>query len=163
MGVRSRILQAIAWESRNDHDDNERCRYARCRAKGGDLRWASWALLPVYEYTLIFKKFALVLIIFAFALGDVREAPTCGSKATSPVSFAIAAFATQLYKWTYATVLYVLLSHSAGTTTMQRAVGIAMALTLIGSTVYWGEVGSPSMSNGHPVTISTYAGWRNSK
>ena len=116
-------------------------RYARRRAREGDTWWARWALLPIYEYTMIAKKMGIIGQIIGFGLIDssyLHFFVACEDQGFFRAGVAIWALSDSFYTWTYALVMVVLWYKSAGTTTLHRAVAITVFATLATAVVQWG-------------------------
>ena len=96
-------------------------------SRGGGAKWASFALLPVYESAIVFKKIGLVVVIVGNAVLFILPV---GSD-LNPVVYLIADLASSLYQFTYVIVIYVLCAKSAGTVTLYRAIGTTLVLAFV--------------------------------
>ena len=93
----------------------------------GGAAWASWALLPAYEASIMFKKVGLVI----WLVGSQAVSSLPPYAASTAVAYAVSDFAGWIYNFTYFTVIYVLSAQSAGTVTFRRAIGTTFMLALV--------------------------------
>ena len=102
--------------------------YARWRASHGDEWWEDKCLLPAYVWAVVFKKVALLLwIVVGGAIPRQAPFPFTAWMATFANSFA-----SCLFQFTYAAVLYVLWAKSAGTRTVVRSIAFIISLSVVG-------------------------------
>lgn len=130
-------------------------RYARHRAQNGSTEWAKWALLPIFELVIVFKKIGLIgtflSLIFMpqFFLDlnyggwveqqkthEAQVPPNCESYSFAFFSFI---FFFEFYTWTYFTVVAYFCCKSGGTTTICTVVAATLVLCSFESIVTFGE------------------------
>ena len=139
-------------------------RIARWRAsRDGGEKWGLYALLPVYEYTIMLGKGGMVLLLLLCGFQTSNSDDKGGYDATSP-SFqsAVSLVAIGVSSWLCALmnviVIFGLCAHSAGTKTMYRSVGLTILLSFALGAVWFLQMAdliNDDIKQAHNATNST--------